>query len=102
MEPNKNLPASTNSQSIALTEPVQLFKTLFDINQLIPFPLADIQIEDWAASLKRLAPKCTEAELRTVLDKFMTGRTKWDVKQGIQNLFRGIELLKLNKGEYFC
>ncbi len=103
MEQPKNLPqTTTTTTSIALLQPNIICKQLFCINQLVPFPLSETQIEDWSSTLKRLAPNVTDQQLQTVLDKFATNRTKWNEKQGIQNIFRGLELLKLNKGEFYC
>lgn len=81
---------------------MQLCKQIFSINQLVAFPLSETQMEDWATTLKRLAPNVTNETLQIVLDKFATNRTKWNEKQGIQNIFRGIDLLTLQKGEFYC
>jgi hypothetical protein len=101
MDPQKNLPTTnTNSQSIALIPPVQLNRLIFEVNQLIPYPLGDTQIEDWASNIKRLSPSTTSDDIRLIMDKFMTGRTIWNKSEGIQNIFRGINLLIIQKGEY--
>lgn len=94
MEPNKNLPASTNNQSMDVIVPEQLSKILFDINLLKEFPLADIQIEDWGIKLKKLAPELKSFDLVAILDKFAMSKYKWKDKQGIQNIFEAIELHK--------
>lgn len=66
------------------------------------FPLADSAIEDWAETIKRLSPETTTDQLQEVIDKFMTNRCHWKEKQGIQNIFRGIDLLKIGPKEYYC
>lgn len=90
------------STSIALLPIETVCQQLFHVNKLIQFKLTETEMEDWSRDIAELSPNTTAGELKLVLDKFKTNRTKWDVKQGIQNIFRGIELLKLNKGEYFC
>ena len=57
-------------------------------------------MEDWSKDLAELAPNNTYGDIKLVIDKFKTNRTKWNEKQGIQNIFRGLELLKLEKGEH--
>lgn len=102
MEQPKNLPqAFTTNQSIATTQPIVLIKTLAMANLIPQFPFSDNQIEDWSKIILKLRPQTTIKELETVFEKFVDGRSKWNHKESLPNIFRGIELLKINPGEFF-
>ncbi|MES2395886.1 MAG: hypothetical protein V4549_07780 [Bacteroidota bacterium] len=97
----ENLPASTNSQALTLFTNAELFDALKMANNIVQFPYPSEQIADWCRIIKEKRPDVTMDQLKTVLDKFIDGRSKWNHKESLPNIFRGIELLKINKGEFF-
>ncbi len=88
------------NQSIAKINPVTICKTIAITNQIVSFPISDIQIEDWYKTIARIRPQTTPDELQLVMDKFLDGRSKWDHRESLPNIIRGLNLLTLNKGEY--
>ena len=88
--------------SIALLPIETICQQLFHINRLVQFKLTPIELEDWSKDIVEHSPKTTAGQLKLVIDKFKTNRTHWNDKKGIQNIFRGIDLLEIKKGEYFC
>src|SRR3990172_11747439 len=102
---NNNLPASTNYQnSVAIISATSniLFETMSMSNNIVSFPFPGDQIKDWCKILKEERPDVTIEQLKLVFKKFRDGRTKWNHKESLPNIFRGIDLLKLEKGEHFC
>lgn len=100
MDPNQQI--STTSQSIVKHEPIVVLKTIARANLIVSFPFSDIQIEDWMKNILQMRPETTIEELNLVMDKFIDGRCKWNHKESLSNIFRGLNLLKLEKGEYYC
>lgn len=68
----------------------EIAKQVYHINQLIPFPLTDIQIEDIAKSLEELIPELTPQQLKKMIDRFKFGYYEWDKTKGIQNIFKNL------------
>jgi hypothetical protein len=97
----ENLPASTNNQSLTLFSNAELFDALKMVNNIVQFPFPSEQIADWCIIIKDRRPEVTMAQLKTVLDKFVDGRSKWNHKESLPNIFRGLDLLKINPGEFF-
>jgi len=98
----ENLPAYTNNQSLTLFSNADLFDALKMANNIVQFPFPSEQIADWCIIIKNKRPEVTMDQLKTVLDKFIDGRSKWNHKESLPNIFRGLDLLKINKGEYYC
>ena len=96
------LQTNTMNQSIVKHEPVAVLKTIARANLVVSFPFSDIQIEDWMKNIIQMRPETTTEELNLVMDKFLDGRCKWNHKESLSNIFRGLNLLKLEPKEYYC
>lgn len=68
----------------------ELAKQVYQINQLVPYPLSDIQIEDIAKSLEELVPELTPMQLKKMIDRFKIGYYEWDKTKVIQNIFKNL------------
>jgi hypothetical protein len=80
------------NQSLGLSEKViELALVVFHINQVVPYPLSDLQIADWAKSINELRPDVEPQKLKEVIDKMKLGQIEWNYRQGIQNIFRALE-----------
>ena len=98
---NQNLPASTSKQEITLLNNAELFNSLAMANNIVQFPYPPAQLEDWCNILKKERPQATTDQLELVFTKFLDGRSKWNHKESLPNIIRGLDLLKINKGEVF-
>lgn len=67
---------------------VEMAKQIYQINLLIPYPLADSQIEDFANTLEELIPELTPVQLKRMIDRFKVGVYEWDRNKLIQNIFK--------------
>lgn len=75
-------------------------KQVYQINQLIPYPLTDIQIEDVSKSLSELLPELNSEDLKTIIDRFKMNHYEWDRTKVIQNIFKyAPEVLKTRLDE---
>ncbi|MDB5288565.1 MAG: hypothetical protein JWR05_3514 [Mucilaginibacter sp.] len=80
------------NQSLGVSNAVlEIGMEVFHINQLIPYPLTDQQITDWAKSINELRPDVTAATLKAVINKMKLGKIQWDNRSGIQNIFKALE-----------
>lgn len=70
-------------------------------NHVVQFPFPAEQIAEWVKILKDSRPEVTTETLKLVIMKFLDGRSKWNHKESLPNIFRGLELLKIEKGEYY-
>lgn len=93
------LQRKTFMNSLSIVDKVTC-KTIAAVNMVVSYPISDTQIEDWTTTIYRLRPNVTLEQLQLVMDKFLDGRTKWDHREGLPNIIRGIDLLQINKGEY--
>ena len=78
-----------NNSSLSIVN-LDLAKQVYQINQLVPYPLSDVQIEDIARSLDRLVPELTPELLGLMMDRFKYGYYQWDRTQLIQNIFNNL------------
>lgn len=60
---------------------------VYQINQVISFPMNDIQIEDMSKSILELCPEIEGQMLKNIVDNFKTGKYEWDKSKNIQNIF---------------
>lgn len=92
---------STN-QSIAIRPPVHgvLSKILWHLNQVVAYPMTDLQIEDWARSILELRPDVDLNAVKFLIDKFKTGEREYDSKKGIQNIFVGLKYIRKDGDSY--
>jgi hypothetical protein len=80
------------NQSLGLNEQqIEIGKALFHVNQLIAYPLTDLQIIDWSKTITRLMPEVTPAQVMAVIDEYMLENIEWDKSKGIQNIFYGLK-----------
>jgi hypothetical protein len=70
------------------------------INHVVQFDFPSEKLAEWCVILKAQRPETTMFELELVITKFLDGRCKWDTKLALPNIFRGLQLLKLEKGEH--
>lgn len=97
----ENLPASTHNQTLTLFSNAEVFNALTMSNNIVQFPYPSEQIADWCNILKEQRPDVTMEQLKTVFTKFLDGRSKWNHKESLPNIIRGIDLLKINDREFY-
>jgi hypothetical protein len=91
MENNNHLQKMSDSNIVKLTnKEIEISGEIYEVNQLAPYPLSSIQIEDWARSLNRLLPNLEISTLSSLIDDFKRDNIEWDYKKGIQNIFIGL------------
>jgi|GEM_PF-3465221 len=88
-----NLPVQAErALSTPLSEKeVQIAMVIYNISHLRPYPLSDSQIEDWSKVINRLLPDLDLYDLSGMIDKMIIGEIEYDNKEGIQNIFRGLD-----------
>lgn len=79
----------------------ELCKILYHVNQLTAFPMVVEQIQDWAKSLLLLIPDLEFNALEFLINEMKLSRYEFDKNLGIQNLTRGLALIKKNKSGYY-
>lgn len=90
---NQNLSLEVKQEKIQI-----IGKEIYHINQIISFPMNDIQIEDMTKSIIELCPEIEPQMLKNIIDNFKTGKREWDRNRNIQNIFDYIpdEFFKLH------
>lgn len=79
------------NQSLELSDKeLSLAVEIFHVNQVMPYPLSDLQISDWAKSINELMPEVSSADIKKIIDDFKLDNIEWDNKKGIQNIFNAI------------
>lgn len=87
------------AQAGTLTVPIghervhELAKILFHVNQLVPFPKSDAELEDWARSLLSFSPNFDSRKLVFLINEFKLGRIEWQKDVGIQNITMNLQLV---------
>lgn len=80
------------NQSLGLSDQERAMgQALFHVNQLIAYPLTDLQIIDWSKTITRLMPEVTPAQVMKVIEDYMLENIEWDKSKGIQNIFYGLK-----------
>lgn len=69
---------------------LQIAGEIYEVNQLAPYPLSSIQIEDWARSINKLLPELQVSDLERVINDFKMDKIEWDYRKGIQNIFTAL------------
>lgn len=70
---------------------IKIAQEIYEVNQLAPYPLSSIQIEDWSRSINRLMPDLEVSKLESLINDFKLDNIEWDYKKGIQNIFIGLK-----------
>ena len=94
MEKNKStaITAKTAPTDLAISQQSEaLEKVTARVNQLMQFPLSYIQVQEWAATIQRVAPDTKLEKVAFVIDCFMNERLEYDKNKGIQNIFNGLK-----------
>ena len=73
--------------NLSLEKIKEVGKEIYQINQLVQFPISDEMIKDWTKSIHELAPELDGTKLKYIIDKFKTGELEYDSRKGIQNIF---------------
>jgi hypothetical protein len=82
---------NTSVQSTPLNnKEFEIASALTKVNMLAPFPLKDLQLEDWSKTINRLMPDLKLPDLNQVLDNMIIGKVEYDNRKGIQNIFNGL------------
>lgn len=70
------------------TEVKELAKQLYHLNQLTPYTITDIQIEDMAYSIYELVPELKPYQLKRMIDRFKIGIYDWDRAYLLPNIMK--------------
>jgi hypothetical protein len=91
MEYQLTIQNNTSVQNTPLkNKEIEIAAVLTKVNMLAPFPLNDLQIEDWSKTINRLMPDLKITDLNQVLDNMIIGKVEYDNRKGIQNIFNGL------------
>jgi hypothetical protein len=99
-----NLAHSQNhNKTLSLTTQTTeaIYETMKMVNHVVQFDFPPEKIASWCLMIKAQRPETTIAELELVITKFLDGRSKWNHKEALPNIFRGLSLLKLEPREYY-
>lgn len=87
------LPAAKGEVTLSQKE-IEIIGVIVDVNALVSFKLTDTELEHWARILNRLKPDLDESDLCKIMDNFLLGKTEWDARLGIQNIFKALNAYK--------
>lgn len=94
MENNLQLNSSNRSTPLKPNE-LEVATILWNVNQLVAFPISDTLLESWSRSVVRIRPETTVRELEKLIYLMKIDKIEWDSKKGIQNIFTGLAKLHL-------
>ena len=77
-----------------------ILKAVYQFNQLRSFSLSKVEIIEWAQSIQRLCPDLDLDKLNFVIDRMKLGEISYDQKEGIQNIFRGLNMVTVENGKF--
>lgn len=81
---------------VLTTEQMKFAKIIYHVNQLTPYPLTGVQIEDWAKTLADLYRGLDLEVLKDIIKEMKLDNLEWNPKQGIQNLTRALKQKGIN------
>jgi len=85
----KNLSIALNNKD----KEIEIGKIIYGINLIIPYPLSDFQISDWAKCINKFIPNLKPTTLQKIVDLYVLGQLEFNSKIGIQNIFKGYVFL---------
>lgn len=92
----EKLTLRTNTTNLSLPL-LNTCNVLVHYNQLTSYPLSDIQIVDWANSLKELFPEMTDEVLKSLINGLKLGVYNFNDRVGIQNITLAYKVYVLNQ-----
>jgi len=81
---NQNLSTPLNEKE------VEIAMVVWHVNQIVTFPLSDIQIEAWSRSINELQPDLDVNELTKAINLVKLGKIEWDSRIGLPNIFSAL------------
>lgn len=76
--------------SALTTKEIEIGKVLYGINHILPFPMEDTQIAEWAKIINDEKPGMDIEKLKMFIRHAQVNRFGWNAKKGIQNIFVGM------------
>lgn len=79
-----------SSQNTLSVKEVDIAVEVYKVNLLVPYPLKDYQIDEWAICINKIYPDLDPNLLNRIFEKMMKDEIQWNPKKGIQNIFIAI------------
>ena len=102
MERNKDLinVRAHNGLSTLSEKCKKISKVIVEVNKLTSFPLDAEELLRWSIDIERIYPDINLDALLFLMDCFKTDSIEWDKSKGIQNIFNGLNRIRLTNGVY--
>lgn len=94
----KELQTQDQQNALATLPKGELQKAVFKFSLLRPFPLSEIEILEWARVLENTNIETEAVEF--VILKMQTCEMEYNDREGIQNIFRNLRLIKKTEKGY--
>jgi hypothetical protein len=77
----------TSNSQVSIERVSNVSKALYPINNLLPFPLTDTQLEDWSKFILEQEPVFDTRYLSVIFNYFITGKYKLDGRITVMDIF---------------